>query len=144
MRKFIAVSLVLLMVPMGVRAGDKVVVENDKISVKAKGQTITITDVQTQKALMTLAGHKDDITALALTPDGKLLVSGSADKTVRVWVLASGELRLSMVGPKPVQALEVTKDGKQIIAKHKDGSARIYDLDTGEGKDVDAPKKDDK
>ena len=33
----------------------------------------------------TLTGHSDKVTSVAYSPDGKHLVSGSADKTVKVW-----------------------------------------------------------
>lgn len=41
--------------------------------------------------LKTFAGHTDRITAVALSPDGKLAATGSADTTVRVWELSSGK-----------------------------------------------------
>ena len=36
-------------------------------------------------------GHTDDVTSVAYSPDGEQLASGSWDKTVRVWQLATGE-----------------------------------------------------
>jgi WD40 repeat protein len=41
-----------------------------------------------------LEGHKDAVTAVTVTPDGKRAVSASLDKTLKVWELGSGrELR---------------------------------------------------
>jgi hypothetical protein len=41
-------------------------------------------------------GHQGDVWAVAPSPDGRLLVSGSADQTVRVWNLATSELIVTL------------------------------------------------
>ena len=40
--------------------------------------------------LATLEGHGDEVTALAVTPDGRRAVSGSCDNTLKVWDLERG------------------------------------------------------
>jgi WD40 repeat protein len=47
--------------------------------------TIHIWDISTQKELMRLFGHTNQITDLRFTPDGTLLVSTSLDGTIRLW-----------------------------------------------------------
>jgi periodic tryptophan protein 2 len=46
---------------------------------------IHIWSVQTGQLLDTLSGHEGPVSSLAFSPDGSTLVSGSWDKTVRVW-----------------------------------------------------------
>lgn len=48
---------------------------------------IHILDVETQKELAVLAGHKGNVHALGFSNDGKKLVSSSSDGTVLVWDL---------------------------------------------------------
>jgi hypothetical protein len=48
---------------------------------------IRIRDVKTGKELARWQGHETAITALTFSPDGKLLVSGARDGTIRVWNL---------------------------------------------------------
>ena len=39
----------------------------------------------------TLTGHLGEVTSVAYSPDGKHIVSGSADKTVKVWDSQTGK-----------------------------------------------------
>ena len=59
----------------------------------AAANNIHIHDADTYKELMVLAGHTDSVLAVAFSANGKLLVSGSADKTVRLWEAETGKLR---------------------------------------------------
>ena len=38
----------------------------------------------------TLTGHSGNVLSVASSPDGKRVVSGSSDKTVKIWVIATG------------------------------------------------------
>ena len=59
----------------------------------AAANNIHIHDADTHKELMVLAGHTDSVLAVAFSSNGKLIVSGSADKTVRLWEAETGKLR---------------------------------------------------
>ncbi|SLM38950.1 wd40 repeat-like partial, partial [Lasallia pustulata] len=60
--------------------------------------TVWIWDAATGATLQTLEGHSDWIKAVAFSPDGKQLASGSYDMTVRIWDAASGATLQTLEG----------------------------------------------
>lgn len=52
------------------------------------GSEVMLRDVRTSKAILTQRGHVGGIYGFAFSRDGKTLVSGSGDKSVKVWQLA--------------------------------------------------------
>src|ERR1044072_67385 len=68
-------------------------------------------------------GHRRAVTALAFSPDGHWLASGSKDNTIKIWDIATGRLLRTLYGHgAPVNTLAVSEDGK-IIAS---GSGKRY------------------
>ena len=48
--------------------------------------------------MATLAGHTSHVTACAVTPDGRHVVSASSDKTLKVWDLTTHTCRITHCG----------------------------------------------
>jgi len=86
--------------------------------------------------LHTLQGHGGRIEAMALTPDGKQIVS-AGDHTLRIWDLESGQVVRTLTDPTgEISAMTLTSDGKQAISvahsvEHNVTSLTVWDLNTG-------------
>ena len=79
----------------------------------AAADKIHIYDTSTYKELMVFAEHTDSVLTLAFSPNGKLLVSGSSDETVRLWNADTGKpIRTLHDHTGPVSAVAFSADGK--------------------------------
>lgn len=56
-----------------------------------KKSDIQVWDLIEKKVVRTLKGHRGNVLSLAVTPDGKWLVSTSKDRTGRIWDLTTGK-----------------------------------------------------
>ncbi len=79
-----------------------------------------------------LKGHTDQILTIALSPDGKTVASGSADKTIRLWDTNTLKLKFTLAGhTEDIQALAFTPDGLTLASGCRDGSIYLWDTLTG-------------
>jgi WD40 repeat protein len=86
-------------------------------------------DIAHQTRLM---GHRDRVASLVFSPDGRALVSGSIDKTVRIWDSWTGkELRKIDAHPEGVNAVAISGDGKTIASGSFDQTAKTWDFESG-------------
>ncbi len=51
----------------------------------SKDTLLKVWDITTQHCIETIVGHRSEIWSMALTPDGKTLVTGSADSELKIW-----------------------------------------------------------
>lgn len=82
--------------------------------------------------LKTLAGHTDVVTSIALSPDGKKLISGSYDKTVVIWDLSTGKALNTLKGHTwKVTSANWSNDGKYAVSTGNEGESLVWETETG-------------
>jgi WD40 repeat protein len=87
-------------------------------------------DLATGTQSPSLTGHRSHIDALAISSGGKL-VSGSADKDIRLWDIASGVSKALMGHTVGVDALALTPDETEVISVSRDATWRRWNLVSG-------------
>ncbi len=80
-----------------------------------------------------LKAHTKQVTSVAITPDGRLALSGSCDRTAKLWNLHTGELIRSLEGHKDmVDAVAISPDGTVGLSGGRDRAVRLWLLAGGD------------
>ncbi len=83
--------------------------------------------------LQSFTGHSHIIPSLVISADSKILISGSRDKTIKMWELETGELIRTLKGHTDgVYALALSPDGQIIASGSADKTIKLWHLETGE------------
>ena len=82
--------------------------------------------------ISTLEGHSEYVHSIGFSYDGKHIVSGSMDKTVRVWEAATGAILSTLEGHlENVVSVAFSPSGKQILSGSWDKTVRLWDAASG-------------
>ena len=89
-------------------------------------------EVVRNPCLRVLEGHTRPVWSVALHADGRRAVTGSWDKTVRVWDLDTGACLRTLHGHTDgVTSVALHVDGRRAVTGSEDKTVRVWDLDTG-------------
>jgi WD40 repeat protein len=104
--------------------GNRVVVMNGTDSI--------LFDINTGQEVCDFVGHLAYVTSVAYSSDGKYTLTGSQDKTARLWdARTCQQLRLFTDNASIVTAVAFSPDGKYVLTGHYDSKARLWDAATG-------------
>jgi WD40 repeat protein len=82
--------------------------------------------------LMTLTGHDGPVSSCGFSPDGRFIVSGSEDRSARLWNAETGkELACVRAHKGSVRAALFLPDGKTIVTGAGDASLKLWDPGLG-------------
>ena len=91
-------------------------------------KVVKVWDVAAKKVLKDLPGHALAVLAVAASEDGKLVVSGSADATVRGFDPESGKELWKWAARKAACGVSVRKGNKQVAVGLADGGLTVLDV----------------
>ena len=79
-----------------------------------------------------LSGHKGDIYSVAFSSDGKMLASGGADKTIKLWDIKTGKVIHTFIGHKGiVYSVRFSPNGKTLASGSEDETIKLWNIETG-------------
>ncbi len=97
------------------------------------GKSVQVLNAESGDPLRVLHGHEADVWSVEFSRDGGWIVSGSEDRTVRIWdIRVPDEPRMLWGSQTNVQEVVFSPDGQRIVSRD-DETIRVWDADTGEG-----------
>jgi WD40 repeat protein len=76
-------------------------------------------------------GHLDSIYTLDFSPDGRLLISGSSDRTIRLWNMRGGSSRIFHCSRSYISPIRFSPDGRYLAAGKFNGDVLLWDMRSG-------------
>ena len=101
-------------------------------SLGAQDKRLRLWDLASGKELRMFDGHSDWVRSVAIAPDGRTALSGSADCTSKLWDLASGKVLRTFPGHSAqVTSVAFAPDGRTALSGSMDAMLKIWDLASG-------------
>lgn len=88
-------------------------------------------NAKTGKRRHVLKGHTDPVRFCCFSPNGKILVSASFDKTMRMWDVKSGKEKALLRNPGVIESCSFSPNGKKLAFASTDHTVRLWDIQTG-------------
>jgi WD40 repeat protein len=82
-------------------------------------------------------GHTRIVNALAFSPDGNYFISGASDKTIKIWIVDTGQEIRTLTGHTGtgdigrVLSVSYSPDGRQIASCSNDKTIKFWDASNG-------------
>ena len=95
--------------------------------------TLRLWSTSEKKVLRSFRGHKSGVICVAMSGDGRRVVSGSVDESVRVRDVETGaQVGDALVGHTDwVFSVAMSGDGRRVVSGSVDESVRVWDVETG-------------
>ena len=105
---------------------------NNTLAAYSTPYDIVTFNVVTGNQTAILSDHTKDVYSLAFSLDGSLLVSGSEDKTVKVWDIQTGGVVRTLYGHTSlVQSVAISADNTMVASGSDDQTIRLWDIKIG-------------
>jgi WD40 repeat protein len=102
---------------------------DSKLLAMVESETVALIQLSTGKVLRRCEGHQGAVFAVAFSPDGALMATGSYDRTVRLWDVSTGKEIGPLRGHRAaVRRLVFSADGKTLASAGEDRTALLWDV----------------
>jgi len=111
--------------------------DDKQLATGAEDKLVRVYDVATQAMLRSLAGHTMEIFSVDWTSNGQYILSGSGDKSIRVWDADEGKCTYTLVrpdkaeGPTGITCVAVSPDNQVAATGSLDKSIRFWGIQKG-------------
>lgn len=83
--------------------------------------------------LVVQTGHFDYVLSVAFSPNGKIMASGSGDKTVKLWAVESGKQLRAMTGHEGyITAIAFSPNGKTLVSISSSREIKRWSVESGQ------------
>ncbi|KIV82023.1 eukaryotic translation initiation factor 3 subunit I [Exophiala sideris] len=111
--------------------------DGDLLFSVAKDKVICAWFTSNGERLGTYIGHQGAIWTIDVSPDCRILASGAADNTIKLWDIRTGECVKTWEFPTAIKRVAFSEDGKQLLGVTEKrmghlGTIVVYDIQYGE------------
>jgi WD40 repeat protein len=94
--------------------------------------SVRLWDLAARRSRELTPGHRARVVALAFSPDGRKLLTGSADRTAQLWDIETGTpLGNPLAHRGAVWTVGFSPDGATLVTAGQEGKVRLWDVETG-------------
>lgn len=100
------------------------------------GQFSRIPNPQSWQEKYSLNQHSDGVQAVAISPNGKMLATGSVDTTIKIWDMMTGEFKHTLTGyTSTILSLAFSPDNQTLASSSnlevRDSTVKLWDVSSG-------------
>ena len=97
---------------------------------------VRLWDFRAGKEVYEFEGHAGSVSAVALSTDGKIVLSGGEDGTARLWRASGGKALKVLEGQTPVRSVALSADGGVALTGGVDKMVRLWDTAAGKARRI--------
>lgn len=94
-------------------------------------QSAFLWDVATAEIRQSFSGHTGSVVGVAITPNGQQVITASADKTIRFWNSADGQLAKTVTLPAAITKFAASRDTTRVAAAMADHNVAVVSVGDG-------------